>query len=114
MCKEKGRTAKNTPITHCKTTATLVQCHCNTVAVTLQSSCSITANIFAVTLHSICSTTAKRMQQECSNNALIISQGFLFCKYLMKPETAFEHERKKPYICSKLKNRESNEEVDYI
>ena len=84
------------------------------VAVTLQSSCSITANIFAVTLHSICSTTAKRMQQECSNNALIISQGFLFCKYLMKPETAFEHERKKPYICSKLKNRESNEEVDYI
>ncbi|CUQ17506.1 Uncharacterised protein [Bacteroides uniformis] len=75
MCKEKGRTAKNIPITHCKTTATLVQYHCNTVAVTLQSSCSITANIFAVTLHSICSTTAKRMQQECSNNALIISPG---------------------------------------
>lgn len=60
MCKEKGRTAKNTPITHCKTTATLVQCHCNTVA---------------VTLHPICSTTAKRIQQECSNNALIISPG---------------------------------------
>ena len=75
MCKEQGRTGKNTPITYCKTTATLVQCHCNTVAVTLQSSCSITANIFAVTLHSICSTTAKRMQQECSNNALIISPG---------------------------------------
>ena len=91
-----------------------LQNYCNACAVPLQYSCSITANIFAVTLHSICSTTAKRMQQECSNNALIISQGFLFCKYLMKPETAFEHERKKPYICSKLKNREGNEEVDYI
>ena len=88
-----------------------LQNYCNACAVPLQYSCSITANIFAVTLHSICSTTAKRMQQECSNNALIIS---LFCKYLMKPETAFEHERKKPYICSKLKNREGNEEVDYI
>ncbi len=90
-----------------------LQNYCNACAVPLQYSCSITANIFAVTLHSICSTTAKRMQQECSNNALIIDQGFL-CKYLMKPETAFEHERKKPYICSKLKNREGNEEVDYI
>ena len=37
VCKEKGRTAKNIPITHCKTTATLVQYHCNTVAVSLQT-----------------------------------------------------------------------------
>ena len=58
---------------YCKTTALVLQRHCKPVAVALQSSCSITANIFAVTLHSICSTTAKRMQQECSNNTLIIN-----------------------------------------
>ena len=52
-----------------------LQNYCNACAVPLQYSCSITANIFAVTLHSICSTTAKRMQQECSNNTLIISPG---------------------------------------
>jgi hypothetical protein len=39
--------------------------------------------------------------------------SILSCKYL-KLEAAFEHECKKPYICSKLKNREDNEEVDYI
>ena len=52
-----------------------LQNYCNACAVPLQYSCSITANIYAVTLHPICSTTAKSMHHLCSGKSLIVRYG---------------------------------------